>query len=181
VLIFRYPFKVLVKEGKNISSSAEVIKLLIDLYPDGVKENENEGGSFPLYYASASLLVALTREKILMKNIILDVTEAFRYINFGSRQSCLKAGASAALVSLSREKAVRDNGDAARWVAYSLGTISESESGLQSCVEAGAPSALVSLSREKAVKENGIAAEWVACALGTISESESGRQSCVEA
>jgi hypothetical protein len=71
---------------------------------------------------------------------------------------------------LAKEKAVKENGDAARNVATALGNIASSETGRQSCIDAGAPLALTNLAKEKAVKENGNAASNVASALGNIAQ-----------
>jgi hypothetical protein len=72
------------------------------------------------------------------------------------------------LVTLSGEKSVKENGNAASNVASALGKIAKSDTGRQSCIDAGAPLALTELAKENAVKENGNAAGNVAYALGNI-------------
>jgi ankyrin repeat protein len=156
----------------------DVIKLFIDIYPEGFKD-------VSLNKLSLSTLVALAKEKAVKENGVTAwwVANALGKISLSDtgRQCCIAAGAPLALTELAKEKAVKENSDAAKWVAHALGSIAESETGRQSCIDAGAPLVLVTLSGEKAVKEKGDAARRVAFALNYISESESGRQSCIDA
>jgi ankyrin repeat protein len=160
----------------------DVIKLLIDMYPEGFKD-------VSLHKLSPSTLVALAKEKAVKENGKAAATVAKALSNIAKSetdietdiQSCITAGAPLVLTNLAKEMAVKENGEAAATVAKALSNIAESESGRQSCIDAGAPFALTNLAKEMAVKENGEAAGWVAYALKNIAESESGRQSCVAA
>jgi hypothetical protein len=156
----------------------DVIKLFIDIYPEGFKD-------ISLNKLSSSTLVALAKEKAVKENCVAAGTVALALIKISMRnagiQSCIDIGAPFALVALSDEKSVKEYGYAALNVARALSNIALSDTGRQSCIDAGAPLVLVTLSGEKAVKENSDAARRVAFALNYISESESGRQSCIDA
>jgi hypothetical protein len=93
-------------------------------------------------------------------------------------QSCIDAGAPLVLTELAREKLVKENVVAARYIANALSNIAKSNAGRQSCIDAQAPLALVSLSHGiedyetiKSVKK----AIWI------ISGTEIGRQACIDA
>jgi hypothetical protein len=116
----------------------------------------------------------MQQEMLLMHSVTLHESDT-------GRQSCIDAGAPLALVTLSGEKSVKENGNAASNVARALGNIALSDTGRQSCIDAGATLALVTLSGEKSVKENGDAAGNVARALRNIAKSDTGRQSCIDA
>jgi hypothetical protein len=129
----------------------DVIKLLIDIYPEGFKD-------VSLNKLSSSTLVALAKEKAVKENgsAASNVASALYKIALSEagRQACIDAGATLALVTLSGEKAVKENGNAASNVAYALRNIAFSDTGRQSCIDAGVPLALTNLAKEKAVKEN---------------------------
>jgi hypothetical protein len=156
----------------------DIIKLLIDTYPEGIED-------VSLDKFSLSTLVALAKEKAVKENgeAAWNVSWALGKIACSEpgRQSCIDAGATLALTILAKEKAVKEYSNAAGNVAYALGYISKSETGRQSCIAAGAPLALTELAKEKAVKENSEAAWNVSWALGKIACSEPGRQSCIDA
>jgi hypothetical protein len=76
------------------------------------------------------------------------------------------------LTELAKEKAVKENSDAARNVAFALGNIAIRETGCQSCLDAGAPLELTELAKEKAVKEFYYAARNVANAYKIITGIE---------
>jgi hypothetical protein len=156
----------------------DVIKLLIDIYPEGLKD-------FPFDELSPSTLVALAKVKAVKENGNAASNVAFSLYNIAKRetgrQSCIDAGAPLALTNLTKEKAVKENWNAAWNVARALGNIAKSDTGRQSCIDSGAPLALTELAKEKAVKEYSFAFMAVARALGKIAESETGRQSCIDA
>jgi uncharacterized lipoprotein NlpE involved in copper resistance/uncharacterized protein YneF (UPF0154 family) len=156
----------------------DVIKLFIDIYPEGFKD-------ISLNKLSSSTLVALAKEKAVKENskAVGNVAWALGHIaeSEPGRQSCIAARAPLALTELAKEKAVKENSDAARNVANALYCIAYSDTGRQSCIAAGATLALTELAKEKTVKENSDAAMWVAAAFGIIAKSESGRQSCIAA
>jgi hypothetical protein len=156
----------------------DVIKLLIDIYPEGFKD-------ISLNKLSSSTLVALAKEKAVKENGYAASNVVFSLYNIAKcetgRQSCIDAGAPHALTELAKEKAVKENWNAAWNVARALGNIAKSETGRESCIDAGAPLALTELVKEKAVKEYCFAFMAVARALGKIAESETGRQSCIDA
>jgi hypothetical protein len=167
----------------------DIIRLLIDTYPEGFQKFLQE---VSLEKFSLSTLVVLAKEKAVKEN-----SKAAEYVSWAigkialcdtgrqspidACQSCIDAGAPLALTELAKEKAVKEDSEAARNVAFALCNIACSETGRQSCIAAGAPLALVALAKEKTVKENSEAASNVAAALGHIAESETGRQSCIAA
>jgi hypothetical protein len=86
---------------------------------------------------------------VMQQSMLLEHSVTLLRVNTG-RQSCIDAGAPLALTELAKEKAVKENSDAARWnVAYALGNIAKSDTGRQSCIDAGAPLALTNWQKRK--------------------------------
>jgi ankyrin repeat protein len=152
----------------------DIIKLLIDIYPEGFKDY------LPAEKLSPSTLVALSGEKAVKDNSYAAGNVASALMNIAKsepgRQSCIDAGAPLALVTLSGEKAVKENSETAENVALALGNIAQSNTGRQSCINTGAPSALVLLSQQEAVIANPNARSVIFKSLSILSSDPLGSQ-----
>ena len=148
-------------------------------------DEEGKGGAPLVLPQDAFRLVKLARLESVKNDAkeVKRIAEAIEKIASSDigRQSCITAGAAAALVSLACEKQVKENSNAARSVALAIWNISFSNSGNRACVLSDASSALVSLSREKSVMMDGEVCRCVCGALWNIASSDIGRQSCIKA
>ena len=106
-------------EKTSISINTDLIRVLIEACPDLVKMMD-EKRQHPLYYACKA-------------NAPFDVIKLFIDIYpEGFKDVSLDKLSSSTLVALAKEKAVKENGDAAGSVATALGNIAQSETGRQS-------------------------------------------------
>jgi hypothetical protein len=132
VLIEAYPDLVKMKDDQERhplyyafqnKAPFDIIKLFIDIYPEGFKD-------VSLDKLSPSTLVALAKEKAVKEygDAAGNIARALRHITNSKtgRQSCIAAGAPLALTELAKEKAVKENSEAAEDVAYALRNIAKS-------------------------------------------------------
>jgi hypothetical protein len=152
----------------NPPINTDLIRVLIEACPELVKMRD-KNARHPLYYACKA-----NAPFDVIKLFIDTYPEEIEDVPYDQLSP-------STLVALAKEKAVKENGDAAEDVATALGNIAKSETGRQTCIDAGAPLALTELAKKKAVKENSEAAGTVSWALGNIAVSETGCQSCIDA
>jgi hypothetical protein len=186
----------------NVNAPLSVIKLLVDIYPEGVKE-KCLYGRLPIHNAcenncSINVLSFLiktypdgareedehgyppcpSKKAINPIEIFRILVEAYPEKEKKDLYWHMKYHP-AALVILSREKAVIDNSDVVERVAAALWFAS---SNVEVCISAGIPSALTFLARQEIVVTNyGSAAHYIAKALTKIASTDDGIQACISA
>jgi ankyrin repeat protein len=145
------------------SINTDLIRVLIEACPELVKLKDGKR-NLPLYNAFAN-----NAPFDVIKLLIYIYPEGLQYVPFETLPP-------STLVALAKEKAVKENEDAAENVAEALYNIALSESGRQACINSGAPSALVLLSQQEVVIANPFTRDVIFKSLAILSSDPIGSQ-----